>query len=389
MAQVAGGMVVLNNGQRVTPQVGGWYDGQQYAANGSLAAPGQFNSAVSGQSGQAPVQNANDAAYLAGRGDTGAAGAVVGQQPNNGGGGGMTGGSFGGMSAPPAFDLVGVTNAAYNSPDIIAANKAFDDTNAQVAVRQAALAKAQSNINDNPFYSEATRVGKSASLSAKANADIGVLQNQATLAQQKVASLKADAAVKVNAAMGQYNINRQQYQDTLQQFNKILDAGGLTGASPQDMANYSVATGIPYSALQSIQQKEQNDQTKTQIIPSTDANGNVTITAVDKTTGKIISQSSAGDVSQGKFKTGAGGGGGSTKTGSSAQSTKVTQQNVISEIYGTFSKIAGAEGFVSKEDWAKMKTAALSTAGFTSSQFDSEFGKFENKAGAKVGYNYN
>lgn len=51
-------------------KVGGWYDGKQYAADGSFSAPGQFNPAVEGKSGAAPVQNAKDAAFLVSKGDT-------------------------------------------------------------------------------------------------------------------------------------------------------------------------------------------------------------------------------------------------------------------------------------------------------------------------------
>lgn len=43
MATVQGSQVKLNNGQVVTPQQGGWYDGQQYW-NGSLSSAGQINS---------------------------------------------------------------------------------------------------------------------------------------------------------------------------------------------------------------------------------------------------------------------------------------------------------------------------------------------------------
>ena len=39
MATLENGKVKLNNGQVVTPSVGGWYDGQRFM-NGQLTAPG-------------------------------------------------------------------------------------------------------------------------------------------------------------------------------------------------------------------------------------------------------------------------------------------------------------------------------------------------------------
>jgi hypothetical protein len=178
----------------------------------------------------------------------------------------------------PAFDLVAATNAAYNTPEITAANKAITD-------RQAALATAQSGINDNPFYSEATRVGKSQMLTQQANNDIGVQQNI-------LAGLKSDAAIKLNAAQGQYNINRQAYQDTLSQFNMILQAGGLTNASPQDLANFSVSTGIPMSEMQSIQAVQQKKDNPVSITTVSDPTGQYAVSIDSK--GNVITKTQIG-----------------------------------------------------------------------------------------------
>lgn len=206
-------------------------------------------------------------------------------------------------SAPAPFDLVGATNAAYNTPELKTANDAITAANTKLTQRQQALADAQAGINDNPFYSEATRVGKSAKLNEKANADMVVIQNEVQQAQNQVAQLKSDAQIKVNAALGQYNINRQAYQDTLDQFNTILKAGGLTNATPQDLANYAAQTGMSYSVLQSIQQQEQQDNIKTQILTSTDNAGNVTLTTVDTKTGNIINQTQAGQIDKAEKQT--------------------------------------------------------------------------------------
>lgn len=195
-----------------------------------------------------------------------------------------SGGALGmGTGGAPAFDLVAATNAAYNTPEIQAANTA-------ITARQKALADAQAGINDNPLYSEATRVGKSAKLTEKANADILIQQNQ-------LASLKSDAAIKLNAQQGQYNINEQAYQDRLSNFNNLVSMGGLDNAGAEDLAKLAVDTGIPMSMIQSIQalskQKNTPQAEKPQIITATDNNGNLSILAVDAN-GKIINQTEVG-----------------------------------------------------------------------------------------------
>lgn len=227
-------------------------------------------------------------------------------------------------SATPKFDLVAATNAAYNTPEITAANKAIDDATGELTTRQQALATAQAGINDNPFYSEATRVGKSQQLTQQANADMGIIQNKITEANNKVAGLKADAAIKVNAASGQYNIDRQAYQDNLSNFNNLLSAGALDNASGQDLANLAVQTGIPMSEIQSMVtiSKQKNDiKEKPQIVTATDDQGNLSVIAIDPITGKVVSQSTVGGA--GKATKAAKG----TGTSAADQKTSDLQQN--------------------------------------------------------------
>ena len=179
----------------------------------------------------------------------------------------------------PAFDEVAATNAAYNTPEITAAKSA-------ITTREQALADATAEVNDNPFYSEATRVGKLAKLTDQANNDIKVQQDQLTM-------LNADAQVKLNAQKDQYNINSDAYKTNLSNFNNLVSQGGLDNASANDIANMSIQTGIPTSVIQSIQAvsiKKDNPTEKPTIVQSTDNEGNLTILAVDPTTGKIINQ---------------------------------------------------------------------------------------------------
>jgi hypothetical protein len=118
------------------------------------------------------------------------------------------------------------------------------DLEQQLADKQAALVKATTNINDNPWYSEATRTGKLAKLNNTAQLEITNLQNQ--IAQQKT--------------------------------------------SEQNAFNNNIAT----QELALKQQEANKPGTSTTY--QTDNNGNVTAITINTTTGAVISQKSLGAI---------------------------------------------------------------------------------------------
>ncbi len=255
-------------------QVGGWYEGRQWNGQ-TLGAPGVINMPGVPGSGQ-PVSNeviaqTNPAnvAYIQQQQQQ-----MAGAQPGGAAQPGMAGAGAGmALGNPqPTIDVQGVYNSAFNTPEITSAQSEID-------VKQKAYDDAQAIINDNPFYSEATRVGKSQQLTQQFNSEMSRLQD-------KAARLKADAEIKVNLALKQYDINNQAYKDQLSLFNSMLSAGGLTNASGSELASYAVATGIPVSMLEGIIAKQKKDEIKPQLI--TDNNGNVTI--IDAMTGTVINK---------------------------------------------------------------------------------------------------
>lgn len=216
----------------------------------------------------------------------------------------------------PTIDVEALYNTNFNTPEINEANLKVSAVDAKILERQKARDEQVGIINDNPFYSEATRVGKINQLNEKYNADVTTLQNEKALAADVVAKKKADAEIKVNLALKQYDINNQAYKDQLNLFNSLLSSGGLTNATGTDIANYALATGIPTSMIEGILDKQKQEAIKTQLITSTDDNGNVTITAVDANTGSIINKTSLGNVGSGS------GGGGGGLGGKNLQSLK-------------------------------------------------------------------
>ena len=270
------------------------------------------------------------------------------------GGGALPGGT-------PKFDLVGATNAAYNTPAIAAANKAISD-------RQQASANAQAEINDNPFYSEASRTGQLAKEQTSANADITVQQN--TLAQ-----LNSNAAIAVAAAQGQYNINDTAYQQSLTNFQNMLSSGALDGANPQDLQQLSVQTGIPLSMIQSMQSvsnKKDNPQAAPQLIQSKDSNGNLVLLAVDSN-GNVINQTTVPNTA-GK------------PTGGS---TTVTTTDALKTITPAIIATLNSTGQISPSDYQKAKAAWLEQ-GLPAATFDSNFGTYAdtNRADFQSAYGF-
>lgn len=161
--------------------------------------------------------------------------------------------------------------------DTAMADPALKTLEQQLKEKQTALDVARSTINDNPYYSEATRVGRISKLEAKANDELNTLNNQ-------ISQMKADAQVKVNLATKQYDINNQAYQQNLQRLNTLLASGGLSNASPSDIASVATSTGFTTGQIQGMIQQQKASQVKPQI--QVDDNGNVT--AFDVNTGKVL-----------------------------------------------------------------------------------------------------
>jgi len=153
------------------------------------------------------------------------------------------------------------------------------DIEKQITDKQSALTQAMANINDNPYYSEATRTGQLAKLQDRANTEIQTLQNQLTMK-------KADLQTQLNIATQQYNIQSQEYQNNLNRLNLLISTGAIAGASAEDIAQISEATGMGTSMVQSIISKVNEGNRNLQT--STDNAGNVTI--FDANTGAIVNR---------------------------------------------------------------------------------------------------
>lgn len=294
-------------------QQGGWYNGRQYW-NGSFSDPGvihpQSNQQGAGQAVSKEV-NAQSAAqqgvssqqlesYLqqqrqqpVAAPSAPAPAAPTGGTPKPASTSGGAGGSVSLPAAQPTINLPELYSKLYDTSGIMELEKQLNERTNQYTETKAAS-------NDNPFLSEATRVGRIAKIDSLYNEQTANLRNE-------IAQKKADVETKLNLELKQFDINSQQAQQELQKFNTLLNMGALDGASGEDIANITRSTGLSSEIINSAISANKVKNTQTQVITSTNDAGVVTATVIDPTTGNIIKQTSLGSI--GNKQTG-----GATKT---------------------------------------------------------------------------
>ena len=197
---------------------------------------------------------------------------------------GIGGGSAGSVSMPtaPTLDLTNVYDDLYN-------NSGIKEVQEQLNAQKTAFDQAVSKINDNPYLSEANRVGRVQKLTTDYNNSIATLQDQVT-------RRTADVETKLGLATKQYDMATEARQNAMTQFNNLLSMGALDNASASTIASVAASTGISTDMINSAIQANKQKGVNTQLIQSEDANGNVTVSVVNSDTGEIIGQSSLGAV---------------------------------------------------------------------------------------------
>ncbi len=298
MATVVGGnRVKLNNGQVIEAQTGGWYDGQQFW-NGSLSTAGQINSQSNQQGAGQMVSaevNAQSAkaqgttpqafeSYLQTQRQQAPRGQAVvqnqGASPTQIAGSNATAGTGVGVTAPTTIDLPGL----YQS---LTENSGISDLQTKLSDQEKQYIDTVGQVNDNPFLSEATRVGRVAKVDE-------LFQKRTANLRDEIATQKADIETQLNLQMKQYDINSQASQQALQQFQVLLQSGALDNASGEDIANLTRSTGVSSSMIYSaIDASKKSKEVKPEMI-SFDDGTNQGFVLVDPNTGQILSKQVVG-----------------------------------------------------------------------------------------------
>lgn len=269
---------------------------------------------------------------------------------------GLSGSTLG--TGQPKIDLNSIYSSAMNSDEIKNLENEYN-------TKQASYNQAVTSINDNPFASEATRVGKIRRLDESAQRELTTLQN--TLAQKK-----ADAQVKVNIATQQYNIDSQQYQNELSKLNLLISSGALNNASGSDVASIALSTGLSTSMIKGIQDKMKSDAIKPQVITNTDDGGNVTVSVIDANTGKTISQSSLGKVGKSE----------SSGTSNAFKPGTPTYISAVNAMSKDLQAVSGSDKKISPNDYTSYRQEWVQ-AGFNPTDFDNSFKGYINPAHAQ------
>lgn len=184
------------------------------------------------------------------------------------------------------------TQPTINLPDLyknLYSSSGISNLETDLSTKEKEFIEATGKINDNPFLSEATRVGRVAKLDE-------LYQKRTANLRNEIATKKADIETQLNLQTKQFDINSQAARDALSQFNTLLSAGALDGASGEDIASITRATGISSTMIQSAISANKAKNVKSQVIQSEADDGTVTITVINPDTGQIIKQQSLGKI---------------------------------------------------------------------------------------------
>lgn len=191
--------------------------------------------------------------------------------PSSGGSGAGVGSSF----SMPTINLPEIYNNLYNDSGIT-------KTEQQLSDMTKAFNDAQSKINNNPFLSEASRVGRIQKLQNDFN-------NNTAGIRSDIATKKADIETKLNIQMKQFDINSEQAKQAMSQFNNLLASGALANASGEDIASITRSTGLSSSMIQSAIKAQKAKDIKTSTIQFDDGT-NQGFAIINSDTGEIINK---------------------------------------------------------------------------------------------------
>lgn len=313
-------------------QTGGWYNGRQYW-NGTLSEAGVIHpeSNQQGAGGavnpevvkatniQQGLKPGTNEAYIQQQNQQ--AQNVPSSQPNpnysgsdggylSGGGATPTGASIPTLSATPTLNLPELYKGLYASSGI-------DKIQADLSEKEKQFIEAKGKTNDNPFISEATRVGRIAKLESLYNERTQSLKND-------IATKKADIETQLNLQTKQFDINSETAKQALSTFNTLLESGALNGATGEDIANITRSTGLSSTIINSAIQANKAKNVKTSVSTYTSDSGEVTAVVINADTGAVVSKTSLGRI-------------GNAQNGSSTADKKVleeqqTQSNLVTDV---------------------------------------------------------
>jgi hypothetical protein len=330
-------------------QQGGWYNGRQYW-NGTFSQPGQIHpesnqqgagsmvspevlAATSVAAGKAPGANQ---AYINSQysNPSGGAGSTT---PSSGAGSGTTGlGSMGSVGVKSSLNLMDEQKKLYDASGITQLQATIAGIQAVIDNNKAEADKRRAEVNENPFLSESSRVGRIRKIDEMLNDTNQTEEAKLANYQASITAKQNEINEKLGLQVKQFDIDKATRAENLDLFNSLLSSGALNSASAQDLGNLSAQTGLPISFITSAIQKA--TKAEVQIEKQVDDNGNVTILTIDKDTGNILNQVSAGKI-------------GNATNGTGKLTAAETKEEYKANIQNGLDASANSYGYVPPEVW--------------------------------------
>lgn len=232
-------------------------------------------------------------------------------------------GSALGVPAAATLDLPGL----YKS---LTKDSGIADLETKLMNEQTAFNTASSQINDNPFLSEADRVGRIQKLQMDFN-------NNVKGTQDALAMKKADVQTQLDLASKQYDINSQASRDALSRFDSLLASGALAGASGSDIANLTSQTGLSSSMIQAAINAQKVKNVKTSTLTYDDGT-NQGFMIINPDTGEIISKQTIAASKPTAAESKAALGGGTKTTATQAKANEQADVQYLLELYRNVNK---------------------------------------------------
>jgi len=341
-------------------QTGGWYGGRQYW-EGTLGEAGAIHQSSNQQgAGQAVSQEVRGQSaqqqgvslpqfnqYIEGQAQQGAGVAPASPPPSSQPQQGQvsqasqaTSGATGQPDIQPQAD--------FNLPELyqdLYKSSGISDIEEEFSQKEKAFIEAKGKINDNPFLSEATRVGRVAKLES-------LFTERTANLQRDIATKKADIETRLNLESKQFDIESEVAQQGLSRLNTLLSMGALDNASGDTIASLTRSTGISSELIISAidaGKKSKKKEANTKVITSTAENGEMFAVVINADTGDIIKRSSLGVI--GNVQTGSGGDGG--------EDIKEVQSQMVSAMENRKNDY----GHIAPQDWQQALASWISRGG--------------------------
>jgi len=244
---------------------GGWYEGRRYLG-GQFLAPGEHQP---GQLVSPEVMAQTDPANVAYiEKQRQQAGIVPTPTPSGVSGAGIPTAGLG-ITAPATINLPEMYKGLYESMGISKLEEEYSQ-------KEKEFIEAKAKIDDNPYLSEATRVGRQAKIEK-------LFAERTANLQRDIVTKKADIEMQLNLQTQQFNIESQVAQQALSQFNSLLGMGALDNATGETIASLTRSTGLSSDMIQAAVEKSKRgelsvqsyDDGTNQYFVTVDAKGNI------------------------------------------------------------------------------------------------------------------